>query len=104
MEALTTSWANGLLYAIGGSSGNTPLATNEVYDPNLNQWTTRAPLTINNVPYPRDHLSNSLLICIVTFSASGVVNGKLYAIGGRKPFNLNLNLMYNPFDDTWEIK
>ena len=42
------------------------LGTNEVYDPATNKWESRAPMSV-----PRNH------------AFSGVVNGKIYVIGGR---------------------
>ena len=42
------------------------LGTNEVYDPATNKWESRKPMSV-----PRNH------------AFSGVVNGKIYVIGGR---------------------
>jgi hypothetical protein len=56
---------NGVVYAIGGRSNGTFVATNEAYDPASDTWTTVAPM-----PTARDELSTS------------VVNGVIYAIGG----------------------
>ena len=42
------------------------LGTNEVYDPATNKWESRRPMSV-----PRNH------------AFSGVVNGKIYVIGGR---------------------
>src|SRR3972149_24677 len=54
-------------------------------------WTSKSPM-----PTARDHL------------AIGVVNGKIYAIGGRihgnYGKNLNVNEMYNTTTDKWENK
>src|SRR5581483_4383056 len=68
------------IYVIGGATtninsnepavfGNRPsrsVGTNEVYDPAMNKWETRTPMTT-----PRNH----------TFG--GAVNDKIYVIGGR---------------------
>jgi len=73
-SGLGVSVVNGLLYAIGGVP--TPGATEnflnlvEVYDPAANTWTFRAPM-----PTARTEL------------AVGVVNDKLYAIGGLGPLS-----------------
>jgi len=90
--ALTTNWANGMLYAIGGAAGGFSLDTNEAFNPNTNQWTTKAPMEVTGVQYTRDHLT------------SGVFSGNIYVIGGRSPANLNLNLMYNPIANNWTMK
>ena len=56
---------NGEVYALGGLTGITPLATVEAYDPATDTWRQRAPM-----PTARVSL------------AAGVVNGVLYAVGG----------------------
>jgi N-acetylneuraminic acid mutarotase len=84
----------GLLYAVGGNSstaGSSPVvATVEAYDPTTNTWATKAPM-----PTARDGL------------ALGVMNGKLYAIGGRNSvFGSALNTVevYDPTTNTWASK
>ena len=72
--ALTAQFIDGILYAVGGTSGK-PLSTNEAYDPNNDTWTKKAAM-----PTARQHL------------ASSVVDGKLYAIGGRLPCRQNVGV------------
>jgi N-acetylneuraminic acid mutarotase len=58
----------------------------EAYDPATNSWTTKAPM-----PTARE------------FLAAGVINGKLYAVGGDEltgPF-LNTVEAYDPATNTW---
>jgi len=96
---------NGKIYVIGGAS-TVPGATNpsihptiahrvlgtvEEYDPEANTWRARA-----NMPTPRNH------------TAAGVVNGKIYVIGGRigaafvgASTNLAAVEAYDPATDTW---
>jgi N-acetylneuraminic acid mutarotase len=93
------------MYVIGGATV-APGATNpaihptiaqrvvptvEEYDPKTNQWRTLAAM-----PTPRNH------------TAAGVVNGKIYVIGGRigaafvaASSNLNNVEAYDPATDTW---
>lgn len=97
---------NGKIYVIGGEGmhpGDAPkplwfvgsahrsLGTVEEYDPATNTWTTRTPM-----PTPRNH------------AAGGVVNGKIYVIGGRvgsvfvgSSDNLDLVEVYDPTTDKW---
>ena len=98
----------GKIYVIGGSgyhptqvedvsiSATVPhrsLNTNEVYDPATNTWTTRAPMST-----PRNHL------------AGAVVNGKIYAIGGRVGSSFvgasstDVVEEYDPATDMWRIR
>ncbi|OFW34689.1 MAG: hypothetical protein A3J28_01605 [Acidobacteria bacterium RIFCSPLOWO2_12_FULL_60_22] len=97
----------GKIYVLGGAGhhpgakdpaapivGNTPhrsLDTNEVYDPATNRWETRMTL-----PTARNHC------------AIGVVNGKIYLIGGRVgalnisvSTNTNIVEVYDPAIDSW---
>jgi N-acetylneuraminic acid mutarotase len=73
---------------------------NEAYDLESNTWTEKAPM-----PTARHHLS------------SAVVDGKLFALGGRilgngvpsedldeALSNFNNNEMYDPITDTWTVK
>ena len=94
----------GKIYFIGGSTdltgpdgrtqnGGLVVGTNEVYDPATNRWETRKPM-----PTPRNH------------PAIGVVNGRIYLIGGRITANniggyvaSNVDVVeeYNPATDSW---
>jgi N-acetylneuraminic acid mutarotase len=92
---------NGILYAFGGlDSSQIPVNTNWAYNPKTDTWTERAPM-----PTARHHL------------ASAVVDGKIYAIGGRTlgnginppgvsvaESNFDKNEMYDPITDTWTAK
>ena len=93
------------MYVLGGAT-TAPGATNpaihpttpqrvvgtvEEYDPKTNKWRERA-----TMPTPRNH------------TAAGVVNGKIYVIGGRigaafiaASSNLNNVEAYDPETDTW---
>jgi N-acetylneuraminic acid mutarotase len=69
------------------------LATNEVYDPATNKWETRNPMSV-----PRNH------------AFGGVVNGKIYVIGGRtghgfilSATNTNTVEEYDPASNTWSM-
>ena len=69
------------------------LGTNEVYDPATNKWESRRPMSV-----PRNH------------AFSGVVNGKIYVIGGRTGHGFILSATntdvveeYNPVNDTWSV-
>ena len=94
--ALSTSAANGYIYAIGGRKGTDPieiLATVEAYNPRTNTWAKRS-----NMPTPRYWLSTA------------TVGGIIYAIGGTsspyafysKP--LSTVEAYDPVTDTWTSK
>jgi N-acetylneuraminic acid mutarotase len=69
------------------------LGTNEVYDPATNKWESRNPMSV-----PRNH------------AFSGVVNGKIYVIGGRtghafilSATNTDVVEEYNPASNMWSI-
>ena len=69
------------------------LGTNEVYDPATNTWESRNPMSV-----PRNH------------AFSGVVNGKIYVIGGRTGHGFILSATntdvveeYNPASNMWSI-
>ena len=69
------------------------LATNEVYDPATNKWESRNPMSV-----PRNH------------AFSGVVNGKIYVIGGRtghgfilSATNTDVVEAYDPASNTWSM-
>jgi N-acetylneuraminic acid mutarotase len=94
----------GKIYFIGGSTDVTApdgrnvnaglvVGTNESYDPATNRWETHKPM-----PTPRNH------------AAIGVVNGKIYVIGGRITANniggltaANVDVVeeYTPATDSW---
>jgi hypothetical protein len=100
---------NGKIYAIGGCniSGFMPsidgsvvlgyanleelgafLGTNEEYDPDADDWTTRA-----SMPTPR-----------ILFAAA-VYQNRIYCIGGKTSTGLTrVNEVYDPVTDTWETK
>ena len=90
------------MYAFGGlDSSQTPVTTNWAYDPRTNTWTEKSPM-----PTARHHV------------ASAVIDGKIYAIGGRTlgngeeppgdvdvaESNFDVNEMYDPQTDTWTTK
>jgi len=98
---------NGKIYVIGGATtmegSKDPfftafgpakvLATNDVYDPATNTWESRNPMSV-----PRNH------------AFGGVVNGKIYVIGGRtgqafilSATNTDVVEEYNPASNTWSI-
>ncbi|MHC4487171.1 MAG: Kelch repeat-containing protein [Planctomycetota bacterium] len=60
-----TSAVNGIIYVIGGASGEPAFSTVEAYDPATDTWTEKT-----SMPRARTGLATS------------VVNGKIYAIGG----------------------
>jgi N-acetylneuraminic acid mutarotase len=69
------------------------LGTNEVYDPATNKWDSRSAMSV-----PRNH------------AFSGVVNGKIYVIGGRtgqafilSATNTDVVEEYNPASNMWSI-
>jgi N-acetylneuraminic acid mutarotase len=88
---------NGKIYVIGGlepfenGMGTRVTGRNEVYDPATNTWTERSPM-----PTSRDH------------AFSGVVNNKIYVIGGRIgagniPATTNIDIVeeYDPATNLW---
>ena len=103
----TAAEVNGKIYIIGGATtmegSKDPfftafgpakvLATNDVYDPATNKWESRNPMSV-----PRNH------------AFGGVVNGKVYVIGGRtgqafilSATNTDVVEEYNPASNTWSI-
>ena len=64
---LATSVVNGIIYVIGGISGETAFSTVEAYDPATDTWTEKT-----SMPRARG------------FLATSAVDGKIYAIGGRR--------------------
>ena len=75
---------NGKFYVVGGrGSAGAPTAL-EVYDPQSNTWSARAPM-----PTGRSGIG------------VGVVNGELYVFGGELP-SLHAEVeVYNPGSNTW---
>ena len=99
--------AGGKIYVIGGATTveaakdpfftffgpSRVLSTNEVYDPATNKWESRKPMSV-----PRNH------------AFGGVVNGKIYVIGGRTGHGFILSATntdvveeYNPINDSWSV-
>ena len=83
--------AKDLAAPIGGNTPHRSLDANEAYDPATNRWETRM-----TMPTARNH------------SAVGVVNGKIYVIGGRvgalnitSAMNVNIVEVYDPAADLW---
>ena len=87
----------GKIYLIGGlepledGTGTRVTGRNDVYDPATNTWTSRSPM-----PTSRNH------------AFSGVVNGKIYVIGGRIgagniPATSNVDVVeeYDPATNKW---
>ena len=88
---LAAGVVDGKLYAVGGyytdGETDTNLSTVEVYDPTANTWAAVAPM-----PTARANL------------AAGVVDGKLYALGGSADeagTKLSTVEVYDPATDTW---
>jgi len=91
---------DGKIYCIGGKKywGVDPfyqeLNTTEVYDPIRNFWITKSPM-----PIP------------VLGAASGVLDGKIYVVGGSRHFQAGWDLstvasnqVYDPEDDSWSTR
>jgi N-acetylneuraminic acid mutarotase len=102
-----TAEVGGKIYVIGGATTvegakdpfftffgpSRVLATNDVYDPATNKWQSREPMSV-----PRNH------------AFSGVINGKIYVIGGRTGHGFILSATntdvveeYNPISNTWSV-
>jgi RNA polymerase sigma factor (sigma-70 family) len=90
-QMFSTSVVNGKIYAIGGQlkEGGSLALTNAVeeYDPARDIWTRKA-----DMPTKRDSLS------------TGVVSGKIYAIGGWNGSFLSTVEAYDPMADKWTKK
>jgi N-acetylneuraminic acid mutarotase len=80
---------SGKIYAIGGLNGNNlPISTNEQYNPQTNQWTSKT-----SMPTPR------------TGFAVAVYQNKIYVIGGTVGNGyVGNNEVYDPTTNTWETK
>ena len=74
------------IYVMGGISGNTNYAANEVFDTETKQWSK-----LPDMPAARDHL------------ASQVVRGRIYALGGRpgRGQSTTANDEFDPVTTTW---
>jgi N-acetylneuraminic acid mutarotase len=79
------------IVSLGPTVPHRSLDVNEVYDPKTNKWETRM-----TMPTARNH------------AAAGVVNGKIYVIGGRvgssvitTSSNTNVVEVYDPSTDLW---
>ena len=96
--ALNAEFIDGMLYVVGGlNASHLPVNTNYAYNPKTNTWTTKPPM-----PTARHHLQTA------------VVDGKLYAMGGRllgngvqsedldaSLSNFDRNEMYDPQTNSW---
>jgi N-acetylneuraminic acid mutarotase len=83
-EGLAIGVVGSKIYAIGGTTGPSPFATVEEYDPATNTWTTKT-----SMPTGRYYL------------AVGVVGSKIYAIGGYSGGYLTTVEEYDPATNTW---
>ncbi|WP_339376892.1 Kelch repeat-containing protein [Chroococcidiopsis sp. TS-821] len=83
---------NGKIYAIGGQHSYddylTAQNTVHVWNPATKQWTRAA-----NLPQPRSHIG----------SATFVINGEIYLVGGELKHNQAVNnvTVYNPKTNSW---
>jgi len=81
----TSIWVSNILYVMGGSDGNNNVLNSvEAFDPIRGVWSNKT-----GMPTSREGL------------VSGAVNGNIFAIGGRNPYNLAIVEQYNPSIDTW---
>ena len=99
--ALNAEFMDGIMYVVGGlNSSQVPVNTNYAFDPMKNDWTIKSPM-----PTARHHL------------ATAVVDGKLYAMGGRilgdgvpagqlsPPLsNFDRVEVYDPKTDSWSVR
>ncbi len=90
--SLSTNTVDGIIYAIGGSTGGFPgqiLKSVEAYDPAADTWVKKA-----DMPTARFALSTS------------VVDGIVYAIGGTSDGDTSFSTLeaYDPAADTWTRK
>jgi N-acetylneuraminic acid mutarotase len=93
-NSLGVAVVNGKIYAIGGSTENGFVGTNEEYDPATDTWTYKKPM-----PTPRYDFGIA------------VYQNKIYCIGGSSSGGYfsnesikGVNEVYDPETDTWEIK
>jgi N-acetylneuraminic acid mutarotase len=79
---------NGKIYAVGGTNGEAPLNTVEVYNPQTTQWTSVTPM-----PTARSGF------------AIAVYYSKIYVIGGTVGNGfVGNNEVYDPVSNTWQTK
>ena len=79
---------DGIIYAIGGHTSSSTLATVEAYDPKTNHWTTKA-----SMPVPRAQFG------------IGVLKGQIYVVGGTDGNQNGATVMsYNPKKDRWKMR
>jgi N-acetylneuraminic acid mutarotase len=86
---LGTAVIDGKIYAIGGTSDNLPVNSNEQYDPFTDTWTTEAAM-----PTARSGV------------AVAVYQNKIYVIGGTVGGTsfVGNNEVYDPTTNTWETR
>jgi N-acetylneuraminic acid mutarotase len=84
-EGMATGVLGGMLYAVGGASNVSDVATSEFYNPATNTWSSRASL-----PQPR-------------FGAvGGVIGGTLYVVGGKSGTTVfGTTYVYDDNLNTW---
>ena len=86
----STCVVDGIIYVIGGNAGSgggwSHLGTVEAYDPSTDTWTRKA-----DMPTAR------------SFSATCVLNGNIYVIGGGAP-GKSAAEVYDPATDTWTTR
>jgi hypothetical protein len=79
---------NGKIYVSHGLDGSAFHTENYAYDPATDSWELKAP-----AKHPRDGVG------------CGIINNKIYIIGGRAdfsgPYGLDKNEVYDPSSDTW---
>jgi len=88
-NGLAAAAVNGKIYAMGGRDGNNgALYTVEVYDPNINSWSTAASMSLARQAF-----------------AAVAVNGKIYAIGGLDAGGVLVDTatveVYDPATNAW---
>ena len=95
-NALDAGVANNKIYAIGGGVGSSYFATVEEYDPATNTWTNCGTPAPGNgcTPMPTGRV----------YLAVGMVNNKIYAIGGYNPSFLTTVEEYDPAANQWTTK
>jgi subtilisin family serine protease len=89
-SSLALGQVNGRLYAIGGRSGGTTLATIEQYDPSLDRWTGKRQL-------PAGRWDGN---------GAGTINGILYLPGGKNASGTPTRTLYayNAGSNSWSTK